>query len=48
MAALLSPPLRMAGALCVALRCRCRSCGRLRLRALGGFPRVAEGRCGGH
>ena len=33
---------------CVAVRRRCRPVGRLRLRALGGFPRVAQGRCGGH
>ena len=33
---------------CVVVRRRCRSCGRLRLRALGGFPGVARGRCGGH
>ena len=32
----------------VAVRCRCKSCGRLRLRDLGGFPRVAQGRCRGH
>ena len=33
---------------CAAGRRHCRSCGRVRLRALGGFPRVAQGRCGGH
>ena len=33
---------------CIAVRRHCRSGGRLRLRALGGFPRFAQGRCGGH
>ena len=40
-------PLRDSRRACAAVRCRCRSCGRVRLRALGGFPRVAQGRCGG-
>ena len=33
---------------CAAVRRRCKSRGRVRLRALGGFARVAQGRCGGH
>ena len=33
---------------CAAVRRCCRSCGRVQLRDLGGFPRVAQGRCGGH
>ena len=41
-------PVRDLCCACVAARCRCRSCGRLRLRALGGYPRDAQGRCGGH
>ena len=41
-------PVRDSRRACVAVRHCCSSCGRLRLRALGGFPRVAEGRCGGH
>ena len=31
-----------------AVRRRCRSCGRPRVRALGGYPHVVQGRCGGH
>ena len=41
-------PVRDSRCPCAAVRRRCRSCGRLRLRALGGYPRVAQGRCGGH
>ena len=51
LAALFSPPLRMARAGLVSRvlveRRRCRYCGRLRLRALGGSPHVAQGRCRG-
>ena len=41
-------PVRDSRRACAGVRPRCRSCGRLRLRALGGSPRVAQGRCGGH
>ena len=41
-------PMRDSRRACAAVRRRCKSCGWVRLRALGGFPRVAQGRCGGH
>ena len=41
-------PVRDSRRACAAVRRRRRSCGPLRLRALGGSPRVAQGRCGGH
>ena len=40
-------PVRDSRRACAAVRRCCRSCGRLRLRSLGGFPRIAQGRCGG-
>ena len=40
-------PVRDSRRACAAVRRRCRSCGWVRLRVLGGVPRVAEGRCGG-
>ena len=33
---------------CAGVCRRCRSCGWVRLRVLGNFPRVAQGRCGGY